>query len=77
MRGPCFGPTVIEPIDSPPGPQAVADSLFLPAKARQAFATTFSGASLRIEVELPERNTRQPRLVAVDAADRPRRRKTW
>ena len=70
-------PASIEPIDSPPGPHAVADSLFLPARARQAFAATFSGASLRIEVELPEPDAPQPRLVAVDAADRQRRRKTW
>ena len=69
-------PTAIEPIDIQPGLLAVADSLFLPARARQAFSASFLCATLRIEVELPHAG-KQPHLVAVDVADRQRRRKTW
>ncbi len=76
VRGHPTGPEPIEPIDSQPGPYAVADSLFLPARARQAFCAAFLGATLRIEVELPE-PVAKPRLVAVDVADRQCRRKTW
>ena len=66
----------IWPVDRRPGPYAVAESLFLPARARQAFAASFLGATLRIEVELPEPQ-KVPHLVALDVADRQRRRKTW
>ena len=59
-----------------PGSQAVTDALFLPASARQAFEAVFLGSTLRIKVKVPEPE-RRPRLVAVDVADRQRRRKTW
>ena len=67
----------IEPVDRQPGPHAVAHSLFLPARARQAFLATFARATLRIEVDLPESDKPRPRLVALDTADQQRRRKTW
>ena len=70
-------PPAIEPIDGQPGPYEVNDSLFLPARARQAFCACFSGATLRVEVELPEPDPPRPHLVALDVADRQRRRKTW
>jgi hypothetical protein len=69
-------PMDIEPIDTRPGPYDVADALFLPARARQTFSACFIGATLRIEVEAPKPD-QQPHLVAVDVADRQRRRKTW
>ena len=68
--------TAIEPIEGKAGPYAVADSLFLPARARQLFRSGFFGGSIRIEVDLPE-SGKQPHLVAIDVADRQRRRKTW
>lgn len=77
VRAPNADNTLIEPIDTRPGPHSVADALFLPARARQTFAAVFRGATLHIEVTLPEREHTQPKLVAVDAADRQRRRKTW
>jgi len=67
----------IQPITSAPGPFAVADALFLPAAARQAFGACFIGATLRVEVEMPEPAAPRPRLVALDVADRQHRRKTW
>ena len=70
-------PGAIGASDAAPGPCAVADALFLPAAARQLFGAAFSGATLRIEVELPPPPAPKPRLVAVDVADRQRRRKTW
>lgn len=69
-------PSAIQPVSAQPGPSAVADSLFLPARARQAFAAIFRGATIRIEAALPT-PIPKPRLVAVDVADRQRRRKTW
>jgi len=76
VRSPAAGSSAIEPIDSKPGRLAVLDSLLLPARARQAFRCAFVRATVRIEVELPE-PIAQPHLVAVDVADRQRRRKTW
>ena len=70
-------PATVQPITAAPGAYAVADALFLPAAARQAFLACFAGATLRIEVELPEPAAPRPRLVAADVADRQRRRKTW
>ena len=67
----------IDPIHATPGPRAVADSLFLPATARQVFEAVFSASTLRIRVELPPPEKPRPRLVAVDVGDRQRRRKTW
>jgi hypothetical protein len=58
------------------GPRAVQEPLFLPARARQRFLVAFRAATLHVDVELPPRK-RHPHLVAVDVADRQRRRKTW
>ena len=76
VRGHSQSPKAVRPVDRRPGPCAVAESLFLPARARQAFAASFLGATLRIEVELPEPK-KVLHLVALDVADRQRRRKTW
>lgn len=62
--------------DPEPGLQAVRDSLFLPARARQAYDALFRRASLRVEVEIPEAPPLLE-LLAEDAGDRQRRRKTW
>ena len=59
-----------------PGPQVVSDSLFLPARARQAYDACFLRASLRVEVEVPEAPPLLE-LLAQDVGDRQRRRKTW
>ena len=77
IRAPHADNALVAPIQTRPGPHSVADALFLPARARQTFAAVFRGATLHIEVTLPEREHTQPKLVAVDAADRQRRRKTW
>lgn len=60
-----------------PGPREVLAPLLLPASARKAFTGCFMGASLRVAVELPPPPAPWPRLVAHDAAERQRRRKTW
>jgi len=70
-------PATIEAIEAPPGSHAVETPLFLPAMARQVFAARFTQATLNVEVGLPDAKPPRPRLVAVDAADRQRRRKTW
>jgi hypothetical protein len=67
----------IQPIRDKPGPRAVLDTLFLPAEARHAFGEVFLGATLRAHVDTPPQRQQQPRLLAVDVADRQRRRKTW
>jgi Transposase DDE domain len=77
IRGKAPGRTCLEPQDVAAGPRAVQDALFLPAMARQCFAELFRGASLRVEVKLPAPAPPRPRLVAIDVADRQRRRKTW
>ena len=64
------------PEPTAPGPQAVRDSLFLPARARQTYDACFRRASLRVEVELPDAPPLLE-LLAEDAGDRQRRRKTW
>jgi len=64
------------PSAPPPGPQVVADSLFLPARARQAYDACFIRASMRVHVELPG-ELPALELLADDVADRQRRRKTW
>ena len=71
------GPPAIEPIRDKPGPCAVLDTLFLPAEARHAFEQIFLGATLRVHVDIPPQHRRRPRLLAIDVADRQRRRKTW
>ena len=70
-------PPAIEPIRNPPGPLAIVDTLFLPAEARHAFKEIFLGATLRVHVDVPPQNKQRPRLLAIDVADRQRRRKTW
>lgn len=77
VRKPLATSATITPIDARPGPCAVADALFLPARARQAFGAAFRSATLRINVHLPAARAPHPHLVAVDVADRQRRRKTW
>jgi len=67
----------LQPIRDKPGPRAVLDTLFLPAEARHAFEEVFLGATLRAHVDMPPQRQQQPRLLAVDVADRQRRRKTW
>ena len=52
-------------------------SLFLPARARFAFTEILVHATFHIEVDLPPPERPRPRLVAVDDADRQRRRCTW
>jgi len=66
-----------EPIRDPAGPLAVVDTLFLPAEARHAFEEAFHGATLRVHVDIPRQDRQRPRLIAIDVADRQRRRKTW
>jgi hypothetical protein len=70
-------PRTIEPIRDRSGPRTVVDTLFLPAEARHVFAEVFLGATLRVHVDIPPQNKQQPRLLAIDVADRQRRRKTW
>jgi hypothetical protein len=48
----------------------------LPARARQTYDACFRRASLRVEVELPDAPPLLE-LLAEDAGDRQRRRKTW
>jgi hypothetical protein len=67
-------PTSLPP---PDGLRAVAAPLFLPAMARQVFAERFAQGTLWVAVDRPPPTRPQPRLVAVDEADRQRRRKTW
>ena len=76
VRKPSSPPT-IEPIRDDPGPSAVLDTLFLPAAARHVFEEVFHRATLRVHVDVPPQNRQRPRLVALDVADRQRRRKTW
>ena len=45
--------------------------------ARQVFAERFERGTLWVEVMRPPPAPTRPRLVAVDVADRQRRRKTW
>lgn len=59
------------------GSLRASESLFLPAAARQLFAARFHRGQLRVQVTLPPPDPPQPRLVAVDVADRQRRRQTW
>jgi hypothetical protein len=66
----------LEPVDALPGKRAILHSLFLPARARQAFGSVSLRATVHIRVGLP---ADEPvlRLVARDEADRQRRRRTW
>jgi hypothetical protein len=59
------------------GPFDVRESLFLPARARQGLEALMERASLKIDVVPGPRAAPRPRLVALDDADRQRRRKTW
>lgn len=76
VRGTEPGETTIERLRAAPGPLEVVGSLFLPAQARRAFREIFEGATLRATVSLPPPRE-LPRLVASDAAERQRRRKSW
>lgn len=69
--------TATSPPADMPDAHALHDSLFLPAAARKLFSACFLAASVRIAVELPPPEPPRPQLVAVDVADRQRRRKTW
>jgi len=77
VRGTRHRPRTIESIRGKPGRSAITGALFLPAVARHTFTDAFRGATLRVHVEMPPPHEQRPRLVAVDAADRQRRRKTW
>jgi hypothetical protein len=78
LRGKIAGKlTDLKQTEEKPGPLAVGESLFLPARARQVFEACFLGASLQVNVELPPPGPPQPHLLARDVADRQRRRKTW
>jgi len=77
LRSAARRPAAFAAVTAEAGPCAVADALFLPAASRQVFRALFSGGSLRVEVGLPPPPPPHPRLVAVDVADRQRRRKTW
>ncbi len=70
-------PRTIEPIRGRPGRSAVTDALFLPATARHILFDAFHVATLRVHVRMPPPDEQRPRVVAIDVADRPRRRKTW
>lgn len=76
VRGMKTRPPMIAPIAVSPGPVVPTEALFLPARARAAFTAVFLGATLHIHVDMP-RPTKPPPLLAVDVADRQRRRKTW
>jgi hypothetical protein len=68
--------TPVGELDARPGPRAVRDALFLPAKARRLHRDLFLGATLRVEVHAPP-TVPVLELLADDTADRQRRRKTW
>lgn len=68
--------THLDDIEATPGPRAVRDALFLPARARQLHRARFIGATLRVEVHTPPARPTLV-LVAADTGDRQRRRKTW
>ena len=70
-------PVTIEPIGEPEGPCEIAESLFLPARARQGFRDLFRGATLHIPHTVPSTPAARSGLVAPNTAGRQRRRKTW
>ncbi len=59
------------------GSVEVLPSRFLPREARRLSAERCSSGSLRLRVEDAPPRPPRPRLLAVDVADRQRRRKTW
>ncbi len=67
----------ITPINVAPGWLESLDSLLLPAAARQGYRAAFIGATLHVVVQRGPDPPPWPRLVAIDKADRQRRRKTW
>ncbi|MDP6408274.1 MAG: hypothetical protein QGI46_02760 [Planctomycetota bacterium] len=77
VRGLRRNTPTIAPVEGQAGPAEVVDSLLLPAVARQGYSAIFRGATLKVVVERPQPEPPWPRLVAVDVADRQRRRKTW
>lgn len=60
-----------------PGPLLATPSMFLPARARQGFASLFDFATLHVSVRLPPERPPGPRLVADGPPQRQRRRQTW
>jgi hypothetical protein len=64
------------PSREPPGPYAVAVSLFLPAAARHTFAKAATKLTTHVMVDMPPVR-RQPTLVAATVAARQHRRLTW
>ena len=61
----------------PPEALTVLPSLFLPARARQAFDALFVNARVRVEFTEPEAPPPRLQLVADSPAQRQRRRMTW
>ncbi len=76
VRNPSTTPA-ITPVTRSPGHRQAIESMFLPATARQAFRAIFQGATLHVDVELPDPPSPCLTLVADDEAHRQRRRKTW
>jgi hypothetical protein len=77
IRTPLEEAATVTSIDAKPGPLVAMEALFLPAAARSSFCSVFLGATLHVTVEIAPREPDRPRLLAIDAADRQRRRKTW
>lgn len=77
VRGQRRRTPTITPIEADAGPHEVVHSLLLPATARQDYRAVFRGATLKVVVQHGPDEPDWPRLVAVDEADRQRRRKTW
>jgi hypothetical protein len=77
IRGKSIPRAYIAPLTRSPGSIALADSLFLPARARQGLEALFEQASLTVEVLLPKRPERKLTLVAESSAERQHRRLTW
>ncbi len=77
VRRPDGSGSWLVPVDGCSGGLEVAPSLFLPREARRLSESRVSGGSLRLRVEEAPPPRPRPRLLAVDVADRQRRRKTW
>lgn len=70
-------PLELHPVEGDAGLHAVLSPRFLPSEARRRFREVFDHARLRVDVDMPPSEPAQPRLVAVDVADRQHRRQTW
>ena len=77
VRRPESDESFLVEVDGSSGGLEVLPSLFLPREARRLSADRSSGGSLRLRVEEAPPRPPRPRLLAVDVADRQRRRKTW